>query len=382
MAALSAGHCATDFANGALPALLPFFVDRFHLSYTLAATVMLASAASSSLIQPLFGAWSDKRGAIWLLPAGVAVAGIGIALAAAAPAYWVVLLLVVISGLGVAAYHPEGSKFAAYAGGRKRASAMSLFSIGGNVGYALGPTVTTPLVLALGLTGGLLLSLPVLGVALALLVVSPYLARFAPEPGAAGRAEGEDRPGALALLLGVIAFRSVAWFGLITFVPLWEVSLGHSKAEGSHLLSLMLLAGGLGTLAAGPLADRLGRRPVLNVSLVATAPLILVYVLVGGIPGAIALAFVGVCVIGTFGVTMVMSQEYLPSRIGMASGLSIGLSIGLGGIAAVGLGALADSVDLQAAMYAAAAAPLAGLALALLLPSTGSRRRLEPEPVL
>jgi len=382
MAALSAGHCATDFANGALPALLPFFVDRFHLSYTLAATVMLASAASSSLIQPLFGAWSDKRGAIWLLPAGVAVAGIGIALAAAAPAYWVVLLLVVISGLGVAAYHPEGSKFAAYAGGRKRASAMSLFSIGGNVGYALGPTVTTPLVLALGLTGGLLLSLPVLGVALALLVVSPYLARFAPEPGAAGRAEGEDRPGALALLLGVIAFRSVAWFGLITFVPLWEVSLGHSKAEGSHLLSLMLLAGGLGTLAAGPLADRLGRRPVLNVSLLATAPLIFVYVLVGGISGAIALAFVGVCVIGTFGVTMVMSQEYLPSRIGMASGLSIGLSIGLGGIAAVGLGALADSVDLQAAMYAAAAAPLAGLALALLLPSTGSRRRLEPEPVL
>jgi FSR family fosmidomycin resistance protein-like MFS transporter len=382
MAALSAGHCATDFANGALPALLPFFVDRFHLSYTLAATVMLASAASSSLIQPLFGAWSDKRGAIWLLPAGVAVAGIGIALAAAAPAYWLVLLLVVISGLGVAAYHPEGSKFAAYAGGRKRASAMSLFSIGGNVGYALGPTVTTPLVLALGLTGGLLLSLPVLGVALALLLVSPYLARFAPEPGAAARAEGEDRPGALALLLGVIAFRSVAWFGLITFVPLWEVSLGHSKAEGSHLLSLMLLAGGLGTLAAGPLADRLGRRPVLNVSLLATAPLILVYVLVGGIPGAIALAFVGVCVIGTFGVTMVMSQEYLPTRIGMASGLSIGLSIGLGGIAAVGLGALADSVDLEAAMYAAAAAPLAGLALALLLPSTRSRRRLEPEPVL
>src|SRR2546430_5471428 len=88
MAALSAGHGATDFANGALPALLPFFVDRFSLSYTLAAALILASAASSSLIQPLFGAWSDRRGALWLLPAGVAVAGVGIALAAAAPAYW------------------------------------------------------------------------------------------------------------------------------------------------------------------------------------------------------------------------------------------------------------------------------------------------------
>src|SRR4051794_41535029 len=88
MAVLSAGHCATDFANGALPALLPFLVDRFRLSYTLAAVVMLASAASSSLIQPLFGAWSDKRGALWLLPTGVAVAGGGTAPAAASPSYW------------------------------------------------------------------------------------------------------------------------------------------------------------------------------------------------------------------------------------------------------------------------------------------------------
>jgi FSR family fosmidomycin resistance protein-like MFS transporter len=381
MAALSAGHGATDFANGALPALLPFLVDRFDLSYTLAAVVMLASAASSSLIQPVFGAWSDSRGAIWLLPGGVALAGIGVALAAAAPAYWLVLLLVVVSGLGVAAYHPEGSKFAAYASGRKRASGMSLFSIGGNVGYALGPTATTPLVLALGLTGGLLLALPVLVVAGLLLLVLPFLGSFVPKRGAAATADGEDRPGALALLLGVVAFRSVAWFGLVTFVPLWEVSLGHSKAHGSHLLSLMLLAGGLGTLAAGPLADRVGTRLVLITSLLATGPLIVVYVLVGGVPGAVALALVGVCVTGTFGVTMVMSQEYLPRRIGMASGLSIGLSIGLGGVAAVGLGGLADSIDLRSAMYAAAAAPVAGLALAALLPSTRARR-LTPEPVL
>jgi MFS transporter, FSR family, fosmidomycin resistance protein len=369
MAALSVGHCATDFANGALPALLPFLVDRFGLSYTLAATLMLASAASSSLIQPLFGAWSDRRGALWLLPTGVAVAGIGIALAAASPSYWLVLLLVVVSGLGVAAYHPEGSKFAAYASGRRRASGMSLFSIGGNVGYALGPTATTPLVLAFGLTGGLLLAVPSLAVAALLFAVVPFLRGFVPERTTTA-AGGEDRPGALALLLGVIAFRSVAWFGLITFVPLWEVSLGHSKSHGSHLLSLMLLAGGLGTLAAGPIADRVGRRPVVIVSMLLVGPLALVYVLVGGALGAFALALVGICVISTFGVTMVMAQEYLPRRIGMASGLSIGLSIGLGGIAAVALGAVADSVDLRAAMFAAAAAAVPGFVLAALLPSS------------
>jgi FSR family fosmidomycin resistance protein-like MFS transporter len=382
MTLLSAGHLGTDFANGTLPALLPFLVDRFDLSYTLAATIMLASAVSSSVIQPLFGLWSDRRGAIWLLPVGVAVAGVGIALAADAPSYWAVLLLVVVSGLGVAAYHPEGSKFAAYASGARRASGMSAFSIGGNVGYALGPIFATPIVVALGLRGGFLLALPCLAIAAALLAGMPFLRGFVPGGKERARqASGEDRRGAMALLLGVVAFRSLAWFGLVTFVPLWEVSLGHSKAHGNHLLALMLLTGGLGTIVAGPAADRFGRRPVLLASLVASAPLILVFVLVGGIPGAIALAVVGACVIGTFGVTMVMSQEYLPRHIGMASGLSIGLSIGLGGIAAVALGAVADAVDLRAALYICAAAPLAAILLALPLPSSRPGRRLQVEPV-
>ena len=161
MAALSAGHMATDFANGSLPALLPFLVERFSLNYVLAATLMLSSTVSSSVIQPLFGLWSDRKGAMWLLPAGVALAGIGIALAADAPSYWLVAALVVVSGIGVAAYHPEGSKFAAFVSGNRRASGMALFSIGGNIGYALGPIVATPLVIAFGLRGGLLLAIPV-----------------------------------------------------------------------------------------------------------------------------------------------------------------------------------------------------------------------------
>ncbi|HEX6702730.1 MAG TPA: MFS transporter [Gaiellaceae bacterium] len=379
MTLLASGHLGTDFANGALPALLPFLVDRFGLTYTLAATLMLASTVSSSVVQPLFGLWSDRRGAIWLLPLGVGVAGVGIALAADAPSYSSCLLLVVLSGIGVAAYHPEGSKFAAYASGRRRASGMSAFSVGGNVGFALGPILATPLVVAFGPRGGLLLALPCLAIAGALVVGTRFLGSFVPErPGDGADAQGRDRRGAMALLLGVIAFRSLAWFGLITFVPLWEVSLGHSKAHGNHLLALMLLAGGIGTVFAGPAADRIGRRPILLGSLVATAPLIAFFITFGGIPGAVALMLVGACVIGTFGVTMVMSQEYLPQHIGMASGLAVGLSIGLGGIAAVALGALADAVDLRAALWVCAAAPLAALALGVLLPSSTTRRRLEP----
>ena len=381
MTLLSSGHFATDFSNGALPALLPFLKNKFSLSYTAVGAVILASQASSSLIQPLFGLWSDRRGAMWLLPAGVAVAGVGIALAADAPSYWLVLLLVLISGLGSAAYHPEGSKFAGFVSGRKRASGMSWFSIGGNLGFGIGPIATTAVVVAFGLRGGLFLAIPGLVFAAALIVAASYLGSFAPKAGAARVVHGQDDRFAMKLLLCVIALRSVAWFGLITFVPLWEVSLGHSKSHGNHLLALMLFAGGVGTLALGPLADRFGPRNVLLASVLATGPLVLVFVLVGGVPGAIALALTGTCVVGTFGVTMVMGQEYMPRHVGTASGLVIGLSVGLGGVAALALGRVADMSSLRTALFVAAAAPLLASVLAFMLPSARRRERLEPAEV-
>ena len=253
MAALSGGHLATDFASGSVPALLPFFTAKFDLSYTLTAVLMLAVLASSSLTQPLFGLWSDRRGALWLLPAGLALGGAGIGLAAIAPSYGILVVLVFLSGLGIAAYHPEGAKFAVFASGRKRASGMSLFNIGGNTGYALGPIVVTPLVLWLGLgPGGLLASIPVVLGSFAVLAALPYLSRLRPAPARAGQASvGEDNVRAMVVLGGVIGLRSVAWFGLITFVPLWVVSLGSSEADGNRLLSLMLLSGAVGRCCSG-----------------------------------------------------------------------------------------------------------------------------------
>jgi FSR family fosmidomycin resistance protein-like MFS transporter len=380
--ALSAGHFATDFSNGMLPALLPFLVTRFGLSYTQVGALMLVSALASSIIQPLFGLWSDRRGAVWLLPVGVFLAGTGMGLAAAAPTYALCLVFVTVSGLGTAAYHPEGSKFAAFVSGSRRASGMSLFSIGGNLGVALGALTAAPVLLAFGREGGLLLALPGVVVAGVLVPALGYLRGFAPKETRMWAATGGDRPGALALLLAVIALRSAGWFGLLTFVPLWAVSLGHSEKYGNGLLSLMLFAGGIGTLAAGPLADRIGRRPVLLATVVATPPLVVIFVSAGGALGAVALALVGVCVVSTFGLTGVMSQEYLPSHIGLASGISIGFSIGLGGIAALLLGAVADAVDLETAMYACAVVPALAIVPAVLLPSSRGSRRLAPEPVV
>jgi FSR family fosmidomycin resistance protein-like MFS transporter len=368
MATLSGGHFAVDFASGAVPALLPFLALEFDLSYTATAALMLSVLVSSSLVQPLFGLWSDRRGALWLLPGGLALAAVGTGLAAVAPTYGLVVVLVFLAGLGIAAYHPEGAKLAAYASGRKRASGMSYFNIGGNTGYALGPIVITPLVLWIGLDGGLLAMLPVLVFSFVLLRALPRLGRVVPTAATPGVARGRDDVRAMSLLAVVIALRSVAWFGLLTFVPLWVVANGGSEADGGRELALMLLAGAVGTLVLGPVADRVGLRRTLAVTQAALPFLNVVFVAVGGLVGTLALMLVGLCVVGTFGVTMVLSQLYLPRHVGMASGLSVGLAMGLGGIAAVVLGAVADAIDLETALYVGAAAPAFGCLLCLLLP--------------
>jgi FSR family fosmidomycin resistance protein-like MFS transporter len=283
---------------------------------------------------------------------------------------------VLAGGLGVAAFHPEGAKFAAYASGRRRASGMSYFNIGGNTGYALGAFATGQLVVWLGLVGGLVAMLPVLVAGLGLWRVLPHFSRLTPEAGIATYRRGDDRRRAMALLGAVIALRSVAWFTLLAFVPLWVVSLGHSKADGNRLLFLMLLAGALGTLLLGPVADRVGLRRTLVVTQALIAPAMLVFVYVGGVIGALALMLVGVCVVGTFGVTMVLSQLYLPRHVGMASGLSVGLAMGVGGVAAVVLGVVADAVDLKAALTISAITPALGVVLCLRLPAPA--QRVEP----
>ncbi len=293
---------------------------------------------------------------------------LGTGLASVAPRYGVVVALVFVAGIGVAAYHPEGTKFAAYASGKKRASGMSYFNIGGNTGYALGPIIVTPLVLWLGLEGGLLAMIPVLVFAAVLLRALPALRAIVPAAAARRSAQGEDDIRAMSLLAVVITFRSVAWFGLLTFVPLWVVANGGTEGEGGRELSLMLVSGAIGTLVLGWVADRIGLRRTLLFTQAALPFLIVVFVAVGGVVGTLALMLVGLCVVGTFGVTIVLSQLYLPRHVGMASGLSVGLAMGLGGIAAVLLGAVADAIDLETALYVAAVAPAFGCVVCLFLP--------------
>jgi FSR family fosmidomycin resistance protein-like MFS transporter len=381
MTDLSFGHLAADFAQGALPAILVFLKPVLHLSYTMTAAVVLVATVTSSVAQPIFGNWSDRRGAVWLMPVGVSVAGVGIGLATVAPNYVLLLVLVGISGFGVGAFHPEGMKVAGHASGTRRASGMAFFATGGNLGFALGPLLANFAIAPLGLNGGLFLVIPGLVVGGLLLREYGHLAHIRGSRSAhGGGAPAVDQPTAFKWLLALIGLRSVAYYGLFTFVPLWEVSRGHSKSYGNLLLSLVLLAGVAGTLSAGPLADRLGRRVVLLASMLLTPGLIVLYVEIGGTVGAIAVCLAGAVIVSTFGVTIVLAQEYLPSRIAMASGMSVGLASGLGGIAAVALGAVADAIDLRTALLLMAIGPVIGVFVTLRLPA--DHVRIRPLPAI
>jgi MFS transporter, FSR family, fosmidomycin resistance protein len=376
MATLSAGHLCTDIAQGSVPAMLPFLKAHDHLSYAALSALVLAATISSSVIQPLFGHLSDRLSLPWLMPLGPALGGLGIALAGLASSYGLVFVAILLSGVGVAAFHPEGSRFANYVSGARRASGMSLFSVGGNVGFALGPVIVTPALLAFGLHGTLLVLVPTWLMAVVLVHELPRLKGFRSDV-VAGRVRRGDEPeawGAFTVLAGVIAVRSFVYFGLVTFIPLYFIhDLHSSKALGNAALSAMLLGGAGGTLIGGPLADRFGTRAVLIGSMAVTPPLVVGMLASGPALGIVFAALAGAATIATFAVTIVMGQELLPGRLGISAGVTIGLSIGLGGVGAPLLGLLADAHGLRSVFEAVAALPVLALLLALALPNRAPR---------
>ena len=286
---LAGGHLCVDLCQGAVPALLPFLAAERGYSYAALGALVLFSTIGSSIIQPLFGLLSDRIAQPWLMPGGLVLAGVGIALAGPAPSYGLTALAVVVSGLGVAAFHPEGAKFAGLASFERKGRGMSLFSVGGNAGFALGPLLTTPLVLVFGLSGTLaLVVFPLAAAVLTAREIGRLRGLEEAQPPAPAGA-GEDEWGAFSRLGGLIALRSGVYFGLQAFIPAYFVAeLSSSEAAGNAALTIMLAAGAVGTLVGGGLVDRWGARAVLVGTQLLLLPLLVVLPLAGAAPATIA----------------------------------------------------------------------------------------------
>jgi len=206
---LALGHFVVDLTQGALPAVLPLLKERHGLTYAEIGTIVLAANVTSSIIQPLFGYLADQTVRRWILPTSIVVTGAGMALTGVARDYTSILLLVVLVGLGVAAWHPEGYRTATGVGGDRRATALSYFSLGGNVGIALGPLFVTLLVATWSTTGTLGLVVPPLLVGGLMLAALPSFGAVTTSPSVKRARVGETMPRAMALL--ILVFLHPAW---------------------------------------------------------------------------------------------------------------------------------------------------------------------------
>ncbi|MBM9617232.1 MFS transporter [Streptomyces zhihengii] len=379
IALLAVGHACVDIYQGAVAALIPYFTAERDYTYAVASGIVLAASLLSSVAQPVFGALTDRWAMPWLLPVSTLLAGVGIALSGLSGSYGLTLCFVAVSGVGVAAYHPESARVARLAGeGSHRA--MSWFSLGGNIGFALAPLMVSAAIGHGSLHWTPVLVLPALAGTALCVPVLRMLAR--PRTGTAGAEaprSADDVASFVKLSLAVV-FRSVVFTGLSTFIALHaQQRMQGSTTAGTVALFLLFLGGAVGSLLGGALAHRYGRVRVCRWSCLLSVPAVtgVMYA-----PGPAVFLFVALTSAGLyvpFSLQVTLGQDYLPSRIGTASGIVLGLTVSIGGLVTPLLGHLADTTDLRTALTLLIAMPALSWLLFRALPEpTAPELRADP----
>jgi FSR family fosmidomycin resistance protein-like MFS transporter len=355
-------HAATDLNQGAIPILLPYFITAHHVSYTAVAMIVFVTNLISTLMQPVFGYIADRRPLPWLIPSAMIMAGIGVSLSGLAPTFDIALASVALSGLGFAAFHPEGAKLINRLAGAKKATGMSYFSVGGQLGFAVGPIFATALLVPLGLKGTLCFGIPAF-------IMAAVMAKALPRVSVIDRKElsapdtvksGHDAWVPFSFLAAAMLCRSVVFYGLNTFLPLYLIDVLHqSKTAAGSSLTVLVVASICGNLFGGRVADRFGYRSVIMVGFILLScllPLLLIA------PTAtwfvILFAPIGLVLSLPVSPMVVLGQTYLPNHVGLASGVTLGLALSFGGIMTPFLGMIADHHGLYATILILAILPL------------------------
>ena len=371
-------HAVDDLYQGLVPACVPYFVLDRHYGYVAAAGLTMAATLGSSVPQPFVGVLVDRRGLPRLAAAGVALAGTALGLSGLLPSYAAVWTLVLLSGLGVALFHPAAGRSAREAAGDS-AGAMSVFAAGGSVGFFLAPVLATPALVAWGVGATALFIPPALLTAYALLRHQRRAAALAGPRAAAP--DGSDRWRPFLVLTGVEVVRSVTFFGVNTFIELyWLRDLHDSRAVAGTALACFLGGGVAGTLLGGRIADRIGLVRTVRIGTALSVPMLVGLRLApgSGFPAAAAAllfaALAGVALNIPFAVLVKLGQDYLPTRPGTAAGVTLGLAVSVGGLFSPLLGLVADAHGPRAVFTVLCGVPLLGLALGLGLREPGGPR--------
>lgn len=382
-------HLLNDAIQALVPAMFPILKHSMGLSFTQLGLIAFALNLTSSLIQPVVGLYTDKKPSPYALPIGLCFTFLGVLGLAFAPSFWLIITSVIFIGLGSATFHPEGSRVAYMAAGSRRGLAQSIYQVGGNAGQALAPLITALILVPLGQFGAIWFTL-VAALAIVLLI---YIARWYLEQikiiankKVIQKKQVKNNPKArktiifaITLLIFLVFARS--WFhaGITNFYAFYIIEqFSLSIQQAQIYIFIFLASGAIGTFAGGPLADKYGKRNVLLLSMLGSAPLALYLPHAGAILTYPLLAAIGFIILSSFSVSVVYAQELVPGKIGMVSGLIVGLAFGMGALGSVALGIAADTFGLTSTMLFVISLPLLGL-LAFFLPSDQQLRELHGE---
>lgn len=375
LAAITCSHLINDMMQSLILAIYPILQGRFQLSFTQIGLITLTYQLTASLFQPLIGLRTDRRPAPYSLPAGMAATLCGLLLLAYAPHYAAVLLAAALVGIGSAVFHPESSRIARLASGGRHGLAQSVFQVGGNTGTAIGPLIAATVIVPYGqravawFAGAALLGIGLLS------AVGRWYARQLAQTGAPLRkaAVATTRPprrtmvGVIAVLLLLIFSKYFYIAGLSSFYTFYLIDKFGLSVQSAQLhLFGFLLATAAGTLIGGPVGDRIGRKPVIWVSILGVAPFALALPYVGLTATTVLALLIGFVLSSAFSAILVYAQEMMPDRIGTVSGLFFGFAFGMGGLGAATLGVLADHTSIEYVYRLIAFLPLLGIVAALL----------------
>ncbi|MEP6669146.1 MAG: MFS transporter [Chthoniobacter sp.] len=379
--AISFSHLLNDTIQALIPSLYPLFKQGLSLSYSQLGLITLTFQCTASLLQPLVGHYSDRRPMPYSLAVGMGMTLIGLLLLSRAHTFPMVIVSAAMVGLGSAVFHPEASRVAHLASGGKRGFAQSLFQVGGNAGTSLGPLLAAAIIVPRGQGAAAWFSV-LAGVGMLVLWqvggwTSRKLHSIARQPQHHASAAPAPFPQAtviraLAVLVALVFSKYVYLTSMTSYYTLYLIErFGVSVQKSQVYLFVFLFAVAIGTIAGGPIGDRIGRKKVIWVSILGVAPFSLCLPHAGLTATIWLTVAIGMILASAFSAILVYAQELVPGKVGMIAGLFFGLAFGIAGLGSAVLGRVADSVGIQAVYQFCAYLPLIGL-LTMFLPDVES----------
>jgi len=375
--AISFSHMLNDTIQALLPAIYPVLKESYGLSFAQLGLITLTFQVTASLLQPLVGYITDKRALPYSLPVGMGLTLIGLLSLSQAHSYMVILVSAAMVGAGSAIFHPEASRIAHMAAGRRRGLAQSLFQVGGNAGSSIGPLLAAWFIVPHGQAALSWFSVIALVGVLVLFQVGQWQARnmhrihrkSAPVAGAVSEGPTTGRVAfAVAVLVALIFSKYVYMVSLSNYYTFYLMDRFQvSVQQSQYYLFVFLFAVAAGTIIGGPVGDKIGRKRVIWVSILGVAPFSLWLPHAGLAMTAVLTVIIGLVLASAFSAILVYAQELMPGKVGMIAGLFFGLAFGTAGIGSAVLGVVADKQGINFVFHACAYLPLLGL-LTVFLP--------------